>query len=167
MKKILTVLFLSTLLFTACEGDQGPPGPPGQDGGIFVAETFETTVDFNAANDYTAEIALDPIIEDSDVILAYRLEEVFDGRDVWEPLPTVTLFLNDVNDTSVQYRFNFSFSEILVLLESNNLDLVPADLANNQTFRFVIVPSDFALNAEIDLSNFEAVKSALNLEFKN
>ncbi|WP_299222021.1 hypothetical protein [uncultured Aquimarina sp.] len=165
MKKIFTLLFLSSILFTACEGDQGPVGPQGPGGGLFLAETFERTVDFNASNGFSAEIILDPIIENSDVVLVYRLEEVFDGRDVWEPLPTTSIFLNDANDTSVLYRFNFSFAEILLLMESNNPDLVPADLTNNQTFRFVIVPSEFAETTNINLLDFDEVQSALNLEF--
>lgn len=29
MKNILTVVFVFSLLLTACQGDQGEPGPPG------------------------------------------------------------------------------------------------------------------------------------------
>lgn len=163
MKKIFSLLFVSTIILTSCEGPEGPPGLDGLDG--IIGETFERTINFNEANGYTDRIFLTPNIAESDVVLVYRLEGVDAGLDVWEPLPTVTIFLNDVNDTSVQYRFNFTLGDIDILMESNNPDLVPADLTNNQVFRIVIVPSDFAQSGKVDLKDLDAVKSALKLEF--
>ena len=32
MKKLFSILFMTTFLFAACEGDQGPQGPPGPPG---------------------------------------------------------------------------------------------------------------------------------------
>ena len=44
MKNILLFLALSSsILFTSCEGD---PGPPGEDGGLIFAQVFEANVDF-------------------------------------------------------------------------------------------------------------------------
>lgn len=167
MKRIFSLLLLSALVFISCEGPQGPPGfdgldgQDGQDGGVFLAETFEVTRSFNSSNGYSSNIVLDPVIFDGDVILVYRLEDVFEGRPVWEPLPTSTIFLNDPDDTTIVYRFNFTVSEILLLLESNNPQLVPDDLALDQTFRIVIVPSEFA--QKNDTSDLNKVMSTLKL----
>jgi len=165
MKKIFSLLFLSTLVFTSCEGPQGLPGPPGQDG--LIGTTYEFTTDFNQANDFVHRFFFNENIVDSDVVLVYRLEAVDNGLDVWEPLPTSTLFIDDGNggEFTVFYRFNFTIGDVDVILESNAFDLVPPDLTNNQTFRVVVVPADFAENTDIDLLNFEEVQSTLNLEF--
>ncbi|MDH7445590.1 hypothetical protein [Aquimarina sp. 2201CG14-23] len=156
MKKIFALLFLSTFLFTSCVDD---------DDFDTIGLTFEFTTTFNNANGYADRFFFNENIFDSDVVLVYRLEDVDNGLDVWEPLPTATILLNDVDDTTVLYRFNFTSGDVDILLESNNPDLVPADLTNNQTFRIVVVPASFAENTEIDLLDFKAVQSALNLEF--
>ncbi|MGA9326753.1 MAG: hypothetical protein WBV47_11945, partial [Salegentibacter sp.] len=58
MKKIFSLLFLTSFLFTACSGDQGPigpqgpqgpQGPPGEDG--LYGYTFEETIDMNYLDD--------------------------------------------------------------------------------------------------------------------
>ncbi|GAA4277361.1 hypothetical protein [Aquimarina mytili] len=163
MKKILFLLSISIVLFSSCEGDQGPPGPQGEPG--LIGEAFERTISFNAANEFLERIPLNPNIAPNDVILVYRLEDVIDNLKVWEPLPTVTLFLNDAADTSVQYRFNFTVGDIDIIMESNNLDLVPANLTENQVFRIVIVPAEVASSSNINFNDFNAVQSALQLEF--
>ncbi|MDY8135820.1 hypothetical protein [Aquimarina sp. 2201CG5-10] len=157
MKKIFAFLFLSTVLFTSCSDDD-----PDFD---TIGQTFEFTTTFNAANNFAHRFFFGQNIFDSDVVLVYRLEAVDNGLDVWEPLPTVTIFLNDAADTSVQYRFNFTSGDVDVIMESNNPDLVPADLTNNQTFRIVVVPSSFAENTDVDLKDLNAVQSALKLDF--
>ncbi|MGY3794782.1 hypothetical protein [Aquimarina sp. 433] len=168
MKKIFGLLFFATLLFTSCEGDPGPPGPqgiPGQDGEI--GTTYEFTTSFTQANDFGHRFFFNENIFDSDVVLVYRLEAVDNGLDVWEPLPTATIFIDDGNggDITVLYRFNFTVGDVDVLLESNAPDLVPTDLTTNQTFRVVVVPAAFAENTDINLADFNEVQAALNLEF--
>ncbi len=167
MKKIFSILFIATAVLTSCEGPQGPPGFDGLDGidgadGL-IGETFEETISFNQVNDYAVRISLNPNIEDGDVVLVFRLEGIDNGRNDWEPLPTATIFLDSGVD--VLYRYNFTVGDIDILLESNDPDQVPADLASDQVFRFVIIPADFAQNTNINLLDFYEVKSALNLEF--
>ncbi len=53
MKRILSLITVFTLLFTACEGDpgpQGPPGLPGENADEYAAEAFEIVLDFEAEN---------------------------------------------------------------------------------------------------------------------
>ncbi|WP_378174517.1 collagen-like protein [Aquimarina sp. SS2-1] len=170
MKKIFTLLFLSAFLFTACEGDQGlpgPPGPPGLDGEI--GTTYEFTTSFNQANDYADRFFFNQNIFDSDVVLVYRLEAVDNGLDVWEPLPTGSVFF--FNDTTgaiegfLYYRFNFTVGDVDIILESDAPNLAGPEFTDNQTFRIVVVPAEFAENTDINLLDFNEVQSALNLEF--
>lgn len=174
MKKYASLLFLFTIvLFTACEGDQGPPGPPGfdgrdgQDGGIFVAETFEVDANFNPANEFTRIVNLNPVIEDGDVVLVYRLEDVDGNTPIWEPLPTATIFLDDPDQTTVLYRFNFTIGDIFIRMESSNFAAVPDDLRQDQVFRIVIVPSEFAKNNNTEnLENVMTLLNIKNIDFK-
>ncbi|MFD2562177.1 hypothetical protein [Aquimarina rubra] len=170
MKKIFTLLFLSTILFTSCEGDQGlpgPQGPPGLDGEI--GKTFEFTTSFNQANDFADRFFFNENIFDSDVVLVYRLEAVDNGLDVWEPLPTGSIFF--FNDTTgaiegfLYYRFNFTVGDVDIILESDAPELAGPEFTDNQTFRIVAIPSEFAESTDINLLNFNEVQSALNLEF--
>ncbi|MHA7057280.1 hypothetical protein ACWGOQ_0008690 [Aquimarina sp. M1] len=160
MKKIFTLLLLSTLVFTSCVNDDDVDFDT-------IGLTFEFTSNFNAGNGYADRFFFNENIFDSDVVLVYRLEAVNNGLDVWEPLPTATIFIDDGNggEITVLYRYNFTSGDVDVLLESNAPDLVPADLTNNQTFRVVVVPSAFAENTDINLQDFNEVSKALNLEF--
>ncbi|SEK39979.1 hypothetical protein SAMN04487910_0436 [Aquimarina amphilecti] len=160
MKKIFALLFLSTLVFTSCVNDDDVDFDT-------IGSTFEFTTNFNQANEFGHRFFFNENIFDSDVVLVYRLEAVDNNLDVWEPLPTATIFLDDGSggDITVLYRFNFTSGDVDVLLESNAPELVPADLTTNQTFRVVVVPASFAENTDINLLNFDEVQSALNLEF--
>ncbi|GAA3523467.1 hypothetical protein GCM10022393_42900 [Aquimarina addita] len=167
MKNIIALLCFSLVLFTSCEGDQGPPG---ESGGIFLAETFEVSgLNFNAGNDFTNRVSLDPNIFNDDVILVYRLLEVDNGLDVWEPLPSAPVyFFDDVTNEIIGdliYRFNFTVGDIDITLDTNVIDLVGPEYTNNQIFRIIVVPSEQANTLDIDFADFNAVQSALNLEF--
>ncbi|TXD84177.1 collagen-like protein [Subsaximicrobium wynnwilliamsii] len=174
MKKILSLVAITALLFTACEGDQGPPGPPGFNGinaDEYAALSFETPpINFQYFNDsglQEVEVSLPYDILDSDVVLVYRLDEVvtIDGQatDAWSPLPQ-NFFLND-NDV-IQYVFNHTFADVKLLIDGNfDLSTLDADFTQNQIFRIVILPAD-AING-LDTSNIDNVMEAVNItEFK-
>lgn len=143
MKKILLLLSLfSLLLLSSC---------------YIVNDTinlstfnqvFETTIDFTSSNDYSqlVDIPLDIEVYESDVILAYWLEDVIsdgtgDTFDVWTPLPQ-TIY---TNQGSFQYSFNHTFTDVFLFMQGDiNLNSLGSDLKINQTFRIAVVAAEFA-----------------------
>ena len=151
MKHILLFLALSsTILFTSCEGPEGPPGEPG---GLVYGQVFEANVNFQY--DATSSTFISPFISfpvevyESDVILAYRFEgtETINGEvvDIWSPLPR-SLFYQDGTGDIFEYSFNHTYFDAQFVIDGN-FDLStfndPAFL-NNQLFRIAVVPSEFA-----------------------
>lgn len=163
MKKIFSLLFVSVFLLTSCSSDD--------DNVDFdtIAQTLEFTTTFNSANDFSELFIFDENIVDSDVVLVFRLDGVDSGLDVWEPLPTASFFF--FNDTTgaiegfLNYRFNFTVGDVDVFLNTDAPELAGPEFTDNQTFRVVIVPSDFAQSTEVDLLNLGELSTALNLEF--
>jgi len=166
MKKIFLLLtaVVGMTLTQSCEGDAGPQGPQGEPGvsdGNTIGETFELkNVNFtlNSDNEYTIYRVLDPVIYDSDVILIYRLSGLINSTTpIWQLIPR-TLY---VPEGELDYDYDFSKQDFTIYAGGTfNLTTTPAYI-NNQTFRIVIVPSDFSKT--VDTKNFNAVKSALKL----
>ena len=118
MKRIFSILFMTTFLFTACssnDGERGPQGPPGpqgpagEDGLIGTTIEFEG-IDFTEANDYMALINFDENgveVFESDAVLVY-LKVGEDGTseglpvEVFRQLPQTYY----VYDGEVQYNFD-------------------------------------------------------------
>ncbi|MCM5662921.1 hypothetical protein [Galbibacter mesophilus] len=158
MKKIIALLFVSTFIFTACEGPEGPPGEPGT---VIVGETFEyANVSFTPQNEFLFTATYNPPLVNGDAILVYRLEGVVSGNDVWEPLPTV-FFNNDTGD-DLRFRFNYTLNRVRILAESSDYSAFGPDLLSNQVFRAVIVPADL-ING-VDTSNINEVMKAANIK---
>lgn len=150
MKNLLLFLALSsTVLFTSCEGD---PGPPGQDGGLLLAQVFETTVNFQYSGVDNAFISSNTsfpfTVYESDAVLAYRLSgldnSVNPPADVWTPLPQ-NIFYNDNTGDFFQYNFNHTFFDVQFTINGNfNLSIIDPLDTTNQTFRIAVVPAEFA-----------------------
>lgn len=152
MKNILLFLALSTtVLFTSCTGDTGPPGPAG---GLVYANVFETTVnryDYDAGVNqlYSSFYAFPFTVYESDVVLAYRYggqADIGNGQtaDIWTQLPQ-SVFYNDGTGDFFQYNFNHTFIDVQFTIEGNFplTNIAPGD-ARNQIFRIAVVPSEFA-----------------------
>ncbi|WP_053991301.1 hypothetical protein [Mangrovimonas sp. TPBH4] len=158
MKKLFALLMFTSLLFTACEGDQGPPGPPGQDGVYFVGQSFERTMDLTSANNYqtTVEIPLSIDLYESDMVLVYRLIGQVDGYDVWKLLPE-TIY---TSSGEFQYNFEHNFDYVTIFMDFsatfNFNELLPSDTLD-QIFRIVILPVDFVNSSNIDVTNYDEV----------
>ncbi|WP_340076537.1 collagen-like protein [Leptobacterium sp. I13] len=161
---------LPTLVFffVACEGDPGPPGPEGLPGINILGSVFEVEGSFNAANDFSLFFDFPTSIEvfESDIVLVYLLEDVVDDgnggtADVWTPLPQ-TFF---VNGGLLQYTFNNTFFDVLILLDANfDLNIAPAAFTQNQIFRIAVVPAEFAEDPNINLSSLSDVMNALDIK---
>lgn len=163
MKKIFFTLVASILFLTACEG---PQGPPGQNGYNILGQTFERTVNFQYNNNegiQEAFVAIPNNIEvwESDAVLVYRLDGVYNGADIWGLIPQ-NYFLED--GKIIQYVYNHTYFDIKLMIDGNfNLATLGSHFTQNQTFRFVIVPSDFAQTTGVDIGDYQAVMNALNL----
>ncbi|PKV51228.1 hypothetical protein ATE84_3302 [Aquimarina sp. MAR_2010_214] len=157
MRKIFALLCLATFIFTSCSSDDDTDFDT-------IGQTFEIDkVDF-IAPEYAVNIPFPSNIEvfDADVVLVYRLENVVDGRDVWEPVPTPLIELD--NGGKLTYRFNFTINDVDILLDTPDINLIGANFTNDQVFRIVIVPSAFAKKSKVDLTDFKAVQKALKLK---
>lgn len=172
MKKILSLIAIASLFFVGCSSDgevgpQGPPGPPGEDGNYIVGQAFEATVDFTDP-DYSVFVDIPSEIEvlDTDIVLVYLLESVDDetGADVWSLLPQ-TYYLED---GEVQYNYNHTSFDVNIYLHGTvDLNTLGAAFTQDQTFRMVVLPADYALNSGVNINNYMAVKNALDLQDGN
>lgn len=176
MKKIFTLLFLSTFLFTSCsdEGPQGPQGPAGPAGpagidGYGTVIDFEN-VDLNEGNNYEFGMAFDDHdieVFETDAVLVY----IKDGEDgtadglpveIFRPLPQTYY----IDGGAVQYNYEFTFFNVWVFMEGTaDLSQLGAEFTDDLVIRIVILPADFA--ASIDTSNMSAVMKAMNVQEKN
>ncbi|WP_224490644.1 hypothetical protein [Robertkochia flava] len=160
MKKLFSLLALSLVLFTSCEGDPGPPGPPGIDGADgLIGTVFEYNVTFTQLNEdvpfETFEFPSNLEVFDSDVVLAYVLVDVIDGTDVWEPLPR-TLYFNDGGILS--YGFNHTFFDIQFFMDGNvDYTLLDPQYTDNLIMRVAVLPAD--LLGDINTNNINEVMS--------
>jgi hypothetical protein len=162
MRHILSLLFVSALLFTSCEGDQGPPGfdgLDGLDGGLIVSSAFEIEVDFNQANNYEIIEPYGFEVFPFDVTLVYILWETSDGQDIWRLVPQSVEFL----DGTLTYNFDFTQSDVRLFLDgTTDFSLLAPEWTQNQVFRVVVIPAE---NVDgLDISDINAVMKANNIE---
>ncbi|MDT0293839.1 collagen-like protein [Mesonia ostreae] len=166
MKKLILGIFLAAGLL-ACEGDRGPQGPPGQNGTAFIGQTYEyENVNFvyeSANNLYATLLNVPPEIEilPSDAILVYRLEEqIVNGNiiETWSLIPK-NFF---VPQGTIQYLYNHTDADVELLINGNfNLSGLDTGFTNNQIFRFVVIPSDFAKDPKINIQTFDELEKAI------
>ncbi|MFT5891204.1 MAG: hypothetical protein ACI9Y7_001305 [Dokdonia sp.] len=166
IRKILPLLLFTFLLFSCVEDDDNVDIDT-------IGQTFEiSNVDFVTSDGFQAFVNVvvpnNVVVFESDVPLVFVLDpaaSAANGVDVFEPLPR-TFFFN--NGGFAQYRFNFIFDDATgifdldLVLESDDFDALGSDFTQNQIFRIVIVPSEFA--ATHDTDNLNTVLSDLNLD---
>lgn len=164
MKKLLFTLATIAILFTSCEG---PQGPRGLDGINILGQTFERTVNFqfNFESGLQESLVTFPSfveVYESDAILVYRLDgQLPNNVDLWSLIPQ-NFFLSE--GRIIQYVYNHSFFDAQLMIDGNfDLATVPSSFTQNQTFRFVVVPSDFATQTGVDINDYNAVMNAINL----
>lgn len=165
MKKLFFTLAISIFFLSSCEG---PQGPPGLDGINILGQTFERTVNFqynnqNGLQEVLVQIPNSVEVYESDAILVYRLEgQLPDNVDIWSLIPQ-NFFLG--NGDIIQYVYNHTFFDVQILIDGNfDLFTLGPAFTQNQTFRFVVVPSDFATTSGVDINDYNAVMSVLNID---
>lgn len=167
MNKFYTLLFFA-IVFISCEGTvgppgiPGPPGTPGEDGADgLIGQVIEVQADLNSGTgfEYFVEIPGDIEVYESDVFMVYRLMEVIDGLDVWEPLPQTIFRNNDI----LLYTFDYTLFDVRLFLDGtvdfNKLD--PND-TDGLIFRIAIMPADFAKG--VNLKKMDDVMKAMNIK---
>lgn len=163
MKKLLSLIVLTSLFFVSCsDGEPGPQGPPGVDGVNIVGQAFEIEVDF-VGDDYSIFADIPGSIEvlDSDVVLVYWLEDVDDGADVWSLLPQTFYF----DDGQFQYNYNHTAFDVNIYLQGNiDLGTLGDAFTQDQIFKIVVLPVDYSTNASLDLTNYSDLKAAVNIQ---
>jgi len=173
MKKIIAPLLIAAaVLFQSCRGPEGPQGPAGT-GDALVGTTFDFVgVDFNAANDYQVGLTFQDAdlgveVLESDAVLVYiDWEETNVGG---QPLKSYRLLPQTafINNGILTYNFDRTARDFSVFLDGTvNRATLPARYTQDQDFRVVILPADFAARTSgtLDYNDYNAVVKAFNID---
>ena len=157
MKKIILLLAITaSFLFHSCS-------PKEEIHADLLAEVFQVTTSFTAANNYSKLITLNPPIYNSDMVLVYRLFDVINGQNVWRQLPQAVYLIQGELD----YNFDFTRNDINLFLDSDfDLATLGTAWSQNQLFRVVIIPGYFSnkYNKAVDFNDYNAVVKAFNIK---
>lgn len=156
------ILLLAITLLPACKGLDGKDG---LDGDALLGSVFEIEGDFTSQNAWRLHFTFPNSIEvfESDVVLVYILWEQANNLDVWRLLPQTIVLSEGI----LQYNYDYTLVKVQIFLDGT-LDLntlLPAE-SQNQVFRIVVLPADFALNLSLDVSNYNLVLKSLGLDMK-
>ena len=129
-----------------------------------ISQVFEVTRSFNSTNNYSSLINYPPTISPiypSDMVLAYRLDGVVNGTDVWKLLPQTFYFADGTLD--FRYEFDFTQYDINIYMDGFELATVSTNYRNNQIFRVVIIPANFSNRVGLNTQDYKAVIKALKI----
>ncbi len=181
-KKLIIPFFLIVALFTfqGCSGPAGPQGLDGYDGkdglnGVNgknseIGTTFDlVNTNFGSDNDFSVSLSFadnDLKVLESDAVLIYiQWDNVtINGQNVatWRLLPQTAI----LDKGLLIYNFDRTIYDFSIFLDANfDLNTLSNDYTKNNTFRVVILPSDFpARRAAVDYKDYDAVKKMLNID---
>lgn len=182
MNKFSTILgAVIVFVFAACEGPQGPPGFDGLDGaqgpqgapgiqgqvveveGIYFdyipeGNLFSTLITFRDITNFD--------VYQADAVLVYRHNGTVpldDGSnaDLWTQIPQ-NYFLDE---GTIQYVFEHTYVDVELFIDGNfDLSTLSTEFTDNQLFRIVFVPSEFAESPDFDAANINSVMSKLQID---
>lgn len=127
-----------------------------------ISEVFEyTNVNF-LPNSYTVVLNFPHTIYSSDMVLVYRLSDVFQGEDVWKLLPENYYF----NDGTLDFRYDYNFTryDAEVYMEGYDLAGLSSAVRLNQVLRVVVIPAAFGKNGNINYNDYKSVINAYNID---
>ena len=163
MKKITLILaFIGMITLQSCTVNEDNVNGIDND---TISEVFEyTNVNF-LPNSYTVVLNFPHTIYSSDMVLVYRLSDVFQGEDVWKLLPETYYF----NDGTLDYRYDFNFTrfDAEVYLEGFDLAGLSPAVRLNQVLRVVVIPAFQAnkmASKKVDFNDYNAVINAYNID---
>lgn len=163
MKKITLILaFIGMITLQSCTVNEDNGNGIDND---TISEVFEyTNVNF-LPNSYTVVLNFPHTIYSSDMVLVYRLSDVFQGEDVWKLLPETYYF----NDGTLDYRYDFNFTrfDAEVYLEGFDLAGLSPAVRLNQVLRVVVIPAYQAnkmSSKKVDFNDYNAVINAYNID---
>ena len=103
---------------------------------------------------------------ESDAVLVYRRDGVIDlsdgsTADAWTQLPQ-NYFLPE---GTMQYVFAHTFVDVELFIDGNfDLSTISTEFTDDQLFRIVFVPSEFAESPDFDAANINSVMSKLQID---
>jgi len=160
MKRITLILtFIGMITFQSCTVNEYTDDSLDSD---TISAVFEySNVNF-APNNYSVLLTYPNPIFPSDMVLIYRLSEVFQGEDVWKPLPETYFFQDGTLD--LRYDFDFTRFDAQIYLEGFDLAGVSPNYRLNQVFRVVVIPAYFGKNSKLNYNDYKAVAKAFNID---
>ena len=102
---------------------------------------------------------------ESDAVLVYRHDGVIDlsdgsTADAWTQIPQ-NYFLPG---GTIQYVFSHTFVDLELFIDGNfDLSTLSTDFTDNQLFRIVFIPSEYAQSPDFDASSIDSVMSKLQI----
>ncbi|MEY2631206.1 MAG: hypothetical protein RLZZ469_2104 [Bacteroidota bacterium] len=160
MKKITLVLaFIGMITLQSCTVNEDNVNGIDND---TIGEVFEyTNVNF-LPNSYTVVLNFPHTIYSSDMVLVYRLSDVFQGEDVWKLLPETYYF----NDGTLDFRYDYNFTrfDAEVYMEGYDLGGLSSGVRLNQVLRVVVIPAAFGKNGTINYNDYKSVINAYNID---
>lgn len=172
-RKLIPFLLVVLALFQGCSGSEGPPGPQGPAGESIdvVGTTFDlVNVNFTVANQHQYGLTFADAkvnVLESDAVLVYINwgETDVNGEKLvaYRPLPQTAFLTNGI----LTYNFDRTSKDFSIFLDGTvNKATLAAEYTANQSFRVVIVPSDFAArtNGSVDFNDYNAVAKYLNIK---
>jgi hypothetical protein len=95
-----------------------------------------------------------------------------EGLEFWRPLPQTEYFLSGA---ILQYNFDYTTDyendeivDMSVFLGGDvDLSTLSSEYTRNQTFRIVVVPSDFMSLANVDASDVNSILNSASIQFNS
>lgn len=159
-KKIILLLVIAIgTSFMSCAGPEGPRGETGPDSSVYEYRN----VSFNPSNQYTFSRGISLKLEDN--ILIYRLSGVINSSTpVWQLVPRTIYF---DNGDEFDYDYDFTRVDFAIYVGGNYDYTTETSLLNDQIFRIVVIPGQFAnkgIQNPINLEDYNAVIKAYKID---